>query len=177
MKHLFAIVLVVVGILAALLGILFLIGAAGQTGRYLVSLASLVTAAVTLGFGLLLFRQAKRLDPELIRAEILELAQKKNGELSQQDIQALLAKRFDAAAPVLLQMQQRGVCQMASKDGVTYYNFLSLQPRLTIRRCEFCQAELPLAATLVSCPQCGGTVTTEVQQVSLSNSKLYGMDE
>jgi Zn finger protein HypA/HybF involved in hydrogenase expression len=50
-------------------------------------------------------------------------------------------------------------------------------PRLTIRRCEYCDAEISLEEELARCPNCGGSIKTDVEKLSLSKGDFFSMDE
>ncbi len=177
MKRLGAVILVVVGIGLIALGLLFLIGAGGKAYRYAIGAAGLAVGAVAVGFGIRLFKQANQLTPDYIKAEILVLAERHNGEISESDLMAALGTRWPHALTPLSELLSKGTCRKRVVDGTDYYVFEDLQPRLTVRRCEFCDAEIPLDDTLTSCPNCGGTIKTGVQKVSLSKDDAYSMDE
>lgn len=177
MKRLGAVILVLVGIGLIGLGLLFLIGAGGKPYRYAIGAAGLALGAVAVGFGVRLFKQANQLLPDYIRAEILVLAERHNGEISEPDLMAALGARWPNALEPLSQLLSQAVCRKRVVDGADYYVFEDLQPRLTVRRCEFCDAEIPLDDTLTSCPNCGGTIKTAVEKVSLSKDESYSMDE
>lgn len=177
MKRLFAAALVLVGSAALFFGLLFLVGSAGQLTRLVVAAVGLGVGAVAIGFAARLFKQARREAPAALEAEILALAKREDGEVSEHELRAQLGTRFALAEPVLRSLQAAGTCRLGRAQGGAYYSFPHLQPRLAVRRCEFCQAELPLDDDLVSCPQCGGTVRTGVQRLSLSDGDAYSMDE
>jgi hypothetical protein len=177
MKRLGSIFLVIFGIALILFGLLFLIGSAGKTHRLAIGAASLALGAVLTGFGIRFFKQADMILPAYIKAEIMEMARVHNGEVSETDIQAKLGRRFKHALDVLADMQAKGLCARRKKTGTFYYVFDDIIPRLTIRRCEFCGAEISLEEELASCPNCGGTIKTDVEKLSLSKGDFFSMDE
>jgi len=177
MKRLGSILLVIFGIALILFGLLFLIGSAGKAHRLAVGAASLALGAVLAGLGIRFFKQADMILPAYIKAEIMEMARVHNGEVSEADIQAQLGRRYRHSLDVLADMQAKGLCARRTKSGVFYYVFDDMIPRLTIRRCEFCDAELPLEEELTSCPNCGGTIKTDVEKLSLSKGDFFSMDE
>jgi len=177
MKRVGSIFLVIFGICLILFGLLFILGAAGQTYRYVIAAVSLCLGAILTGLGIRFFKQADRLRPEYIRAEILKLAGSHNGEVSQADIKALLGERYSEANEVLANMCSQNLCQLHKRKTEIYYVFENLQPRLTVRRCEFCDTELPLDEELSSCPNCGGSIKTSVEKLSLTKGDYYSMDE
>jgi hypothetical protein len=89
----------------------------------------------------------------------------------------VLGRRFGKAAGVLTEMRTEKLCQLQKRKTEIYYVFPQMQPRLTIRRCEFCSSELPLDEELDSCPNCGGSIKTQVERLSVSKDDSYSMDE
>jgi len=177
MKRLVAVLLFLVGLAALLFGLLFLIGSDGQSTRLMVAATGLIFGAALVGVGVRMFKQARREDPDFIKAELLTLAKREDGEISEHELRGALGARWSKAEAVLLALQADGTCQLGKTQGGAYYTFPHLQPRLAVRRCEFCQAELPLDDELVSCPQCGGSVKIGVKRVSLGEGEVYSMDD
>ena len=177
MKRLGSILLVIFGIGMILFGLLFLIGSAGKTHRLAIGAASLALGAVLTGLGVRFFKQADMIQPAYIKAEIMEMARVHNGEVSAPDIQAKLGRRFKHAVDVLADMQAKGICARRTKTGTFYYVFDDIIPRQTIRRCEYCHAEISLEEELASCPNCGGSIKTDVEKLSLSKGDFFSMDE
>ena len=177
MKRVGSIFLTIFGICLILFGLLFILGAAGHTYRYVIAAVSMCLGAILTGLGIRFFKTADRLRPEYIQAEILKLAGSHNGEVSQADIKALLGERYSAADQVLSAMRSQNLCQLHKRKTEIYYVFENLQPRLTVRRCEFCDSELPLDEELSSCPNCGGSIKTSVEKLSLTKDDYYSMDE
>jgi Zn finger protein HypA/HybF involved in hydrogenase expression len=175
MKRLLGTLVALAGLGSIAFGLLFLVGSRGETRLLVVGGVALVVGAVLAGLGIRWFRRATLESPEYIRAEILALARRRNGELSRADVAAQLGRRAHLAEAQLLALQGQGVCRAARKDGAEFYVFENLQPRLTIRRCEYCGAEVQLEHEATTCPSCGGTITTEVERLSLSDG--YAMDE
>lgn len=177
MRRLFAGGLVAAGGILVALGLLFVIGSGGQARRVAIGVVLLVIGAVVAGVGVRMHRQEEAMRPEQLRAEILELARRRSGEISETDIEAALGRRASSAETVLRTMVADGECQRSSVEGITYYTFPDLQPRLAVRRCQFCSAELPLSRDLATCPSCGGLIRTEVRRVAASREDEYSMDE
>lgn len=169
--------LTLVGVALVLVGLLFLVGSAGQGRRLAVAAVSLALGAVSTGLGLRAFRRAASLDPERLETEVLSLARRGNGEVAEAEVQAILGDRLDAARPVLDRLLAAGTCRRQVKDGTAYLLFPALQPRLLLRRCEYCGAELPVVDQVTRCPSCGGAVKVEVVQRSLVAGETFAMDE
>ena len=177
MKRIFAVLLTVVGISLVLLGLLFMLGAAGRIYRYVVAVVCLALGGALAGLGVRFFKQAEAASPEQLRAELLKLARRRNGEISEADVAAALGRRAPAAETELAAMVEQGLCRRRHAEGAVYYLFEELQPRLVVRRCEFCKAELPLESEITECPNCGGTIKTQVESRSLSGGDHYSMDD
>jgi len=177
MKRLFSVLAVLVGVALVAFGLLFLVGAGGRLYRYVIAAVSLALGGVLVGVGVRLFKQAEAASPAQLRAEILELARREDGEVSEGEVLAALGRRAGGAPAVLQALVREGICERRLVKGATYYRFAQLQPRLMVLRCEYCNAELPLSEKVSECPNCGGTVKTQVESRALSSGDLYGMDE
>jgi len=176
-KRVTGVLLVVVGSAGIVLGLLFIIGSGGKAYRMGIAAACLAVGAVLVGGGIRCYKQAEAASPEQLRADILALAKKRNGELSQSDIAATLGRRAAGASAVLAAMQDEGLCQQRLAQGSAYYVFKGLQPRLLVRRCQHCRTELPVEEQPTECPQCGGKIELDVETRSLSGGDEYCMDD
>lgn len=176
MKQVGGILLTLVGIGLVLLGLLFIVGSAGRGYRLAAAAVMLAAGAVATGFGVRWVKQARAASPDRLRAQILALAKREDGELSAAEIAAAFAEHAAQVDGVLEELQRQGICQQRHVKGTTYYVFAAMQPRLVVRRCEFCQAELALDEQLTECPRCGGTVDTRRETRAVSGDDLYSMD-
>jgi len=177
MGRLIAALQVLAGVIMILLGLLFLAGAAGQGRRVLIGAAGLALGAVLAGLGTRRFRRAEAVDPARLHVEILSLAERSGGELSSQQLAVGLGWRERAAAPVLETLLREGRCVRRHERGEVFYVFPALQPRLMLLRCDYCHTSYDLNDDLDTCPNCGGTLRSEVVSVSLSQGEVYGMDD
>lgn len=178
MKRVLGVLLVVLGVSLVLLGLVFIMGAAGKLHRYVVAVVCLGLGGASAGLGVRLFRQADAASPEQLRAEILALARREDGEVAAAEIAAALGRRAAAADAVMQDLVEQGVCERRSSRGGDDYVFAALQPRLMVRRCQFCEAELPLQGELTRCPGCGGTIATRRETRSVAGAAdVYRMDE
>ena len=168
--------LIVLGVALMLLGLLFLAGAAGQVRRLAVAGVSLVLGAASAGYGVRGWRAAEASSPEAIRAEILALARREDGEVAHDEIVATLGSRAPAAAAVLDTLVLEGQCRRTPKSGTFYYVFSELQPRLSVLRCTYCDQEYDIASKTEKCPNCGGPVTTRVVSRGLAEGDVFRMD-
>jgi hypothetical protein len=160
-----------------LLGLLFLMAAGGRGYRYAVAVGLLTVGGALAGFGVRLFKQAEAASPEQLRAEILALARQRGGELGEADLQASLGTRAAGAAAVLTALEGARACRrLLDTSGRPRWVFDELLPRLMVARCEYCKAEFPLNDEVKECPQCGGTLKTQLERRALGDG-AYRMDE
>lgn len=177
-RRLLGVMLVVLGVSLVLLGLLFMLGAAGYLHRYVVAVVALALGGALAGVGVRAFKQAEAVSPERLRSELLGLARRHNGEISAAEVVAALGTRAAAAEAELAAMVAQGICKKRRlPTGAVYYLFEGLQPRLSVRRCDYCRQELPLESKLTACPNCGGTINTQVETRSLSGGEHYKMDD
>lgn len=169
-------VLVGLGVVLVAVGLLFLVGAAGRTSRYVVAGAGLGLGALCTALGVRAHRRADAESPKRLRADLLALARREDGEVSRADVTAALGARGAGAEAVLEALVQDGTCKVTERDGQRYYVFASLQPRLVIRRCRFCSYEAPLGEERATCPHCGGALDTVRAPRAASSGDTYGMD-
>ena len=175
MKIIGSVVSVLLGVGLMLLGLLFLVGAAGRGSRYLVAVVGLALGGGLCCLGVWLFSKVKATSPDQLEADVLVLAKREDGEISLAEIAAQLGPRFELGTRQLSRMVDLGLCKRQDRQGQPYYVFPHLQPRLMVLRCEFCKAELPLNEAVDACPRCGGSVASKVEQRAASDD--YSMDE
>jgi hypothetical protein len=177
MKRVVGAVAVSFGVIFLLIGLLFLVGSAGQARRLAVAAIALAGGAVLTGQGIRSFKRAEAESPEQLRAEILSLARERNGEVAESEVAARLGDRFAAARAVIDGMATAGELDRRSTAGVSFLIFPALQPRLMTRKCEYCGAELPISKEVTTCPSCGGTVTERVVRRSMAAGESFAMDD
>lgn len=175
MTRLSSIALIGFGVLACAFGLLFLVGAGGVASRYVVAAVGLALGAAAIGTGVVLGRRADRWSPERVRAELLELAKRRMGELSAVDIDALLGERRQVGRTVLDELVRAGLARTTNRDGATWFLFEGLLARMTIRTCPYCRHEASLNVDVQVCPRCGGDLRTETKPAAVSDG-LYKMD-
>jgi hypothetical protein len=176
MKRVLAMLMCLAGGALFLLGLLFLVGAGGAGHRYAIAVVALGAGAALLGFGVRGFRAADADSPEQILAEVLELARHGNGEVSELEVCAALGRRASLVPPVLAKLVEEKLCERRAKDGSTFYLFADLQPRLFVKKCRYCGAELSIASQAPKCPRCGGELASAVARHAVS-ADAYKMDE
>lgn len=172
------IALVAGGVALVALGLLFLVAAKGELHRYAVGAAGLALGGALAGGGVRLFRRARAALPAYVRAELLALARRRDGRLAAGDLLAAFGPRHETARQEAEALCREGRCERQAAEGTTWYVFPDLLPRLAVRRCTYCRAELPLDADLTTCPSCGGALRTGVERLALGDTgDLYRMDE
>ncbi len=172
-----AIILAVVGVVLIAFGLLYLVGAGGQMRRAAIGFIGLAGGALATGFGIRNYKRAELWSPEQLRADILDLAQRKNGEIATSDIEAKLGRRVRAVGPVLEKMALEGLSRKAHQGGSDYFVFEHLQPRLMVRFCRYCDAEFPISEERDDCPNCGGVLDTQVARRSISEGEVFSMQQ
>lgn len=177
MKLIGGVVTIGVGGLAVLLGLLFLIGSAGELHRIAVGAVGLGVGGALIALGARLQRRAAAAMPDQVEADVLAIAAARSGEVSAAELDLALGWRAPLAAAVLERLIGADRCEQKRVAGALYYVFGELQPRLVVRRCGYCKVEVPMDEEATTCPQCGGAVERGVERVALAESAdLYGMD-
>jgi len=177
MKRFFAMTLVGAGVLLVALGLLFVIGAGGKDYRYAVGGIGLLLGLGTVIAGVLVHRRADAESPHRLEAEILELARRQSGEISEANVGAALGARASLSGPIMEGLVRRGMCRREERDGRSWLIFEDLVPRLVIRRCAYCAFEAPISDPSPECPKCGGPLeTVRSGQRDAPGDGLYGMD-
>jgi hypothetical protein len=171
------IALVTVGAALVALGLLFLVAAKGELHRYLVAAGGLALGGALAGVGVRTFRRARASLPDALRADLLALARRRDGRVTEAELGAALGTRRAAARAEIEALCRAGTCRRESEGATTWYVFPELLPRLAVRRCRHCRTELPLDAALVSCPNCGGELRTGVETLARGDEELYSMDD
>ena len=169
--------LAAVGIILIAFGLLFLVGAGGQMRRVAIGFIGLAGGALATGFGIRKYRQADLWSPEQLRADILELARRRNGEIAMSDVEAELGRRVRVVGPVLEKMALEGLSRKTHQGGSDYFVFEHLQPRLMVRFCRYCDAEFPISEERDDCPNCGGVLDTQVARRSISEGEVFSMHQ
>ncbi len=158
MKRLAAVSFMAAGVVAVLLGLLFLVGFGGHIYRLAVAGVMLVCGAALLGLGVRWWKLAEAQSPEQLRKDILSLAGRKAGSLTETDLVAAMPDRAGRAVQTLEEMARAGVCTPRLVAGVTRYEFAELLSIIVIRKCSHCGWEAPLSSSATACPRCGAPI-------------------
>ncbi|MBN1609780.1 MAG: hypothetical protein JW940_24320 [Polyangiaceae bacterium] len=158
MKRLAGLLCMTFGAAPGLLGLLFLVGAAGQMRRLVVGAILLASAAALVLFGSRLAARARLESPEVLVPELLRLAELGSGAITEAQVVAALGDRARLGLKLLQTMVSAGECRRELREGRFAFVFHELLPHLVVRRCRFCGFESPLNRpdADAACPSCGG---------------------
>ena len=165
---------------AGLLGLLFLIGSAGQIHRLIVGMGLLSSATVLGLVARKWARAASQSSRVVVVSDLLSLAQQHNGWLTEALVAAHFGTRFLLAMNLLQDLARGGQCQQAQKAGLNGYLFSDLSVQLTVPQCAHCGfesaiADIPEGST---CPRCGAVLNwTQRAADCRTKSQTYSMDE
>lgn len=160
MKRLAAVACIVAGVMAAVLGLLFLVGFGGHLSRLVVAGVGLLSGAALIGLGVRWWKQAEAQSPEQLRKDILALAGRKGGSLTEAEIVAAMPDRAERAVQTLADLVRAGFCARRQVAGVTRYEFAELQATILLRKCSHCGWEAPLSSPVTACERCGAPIVT-----------------
>lgn len=177
MRRFVTVAIVVFGCSALLLGLLFVIGSAAKMQRLVIGGVLVASGAGMVGIGVRRFKGDAANSPQRLRADILELAKREDGEISREEVIAMAGLRAQAAATVLETLVAEGVCRRTERKGSQVFVFPHLQPRLTVLRCDYCATEQDLNSGLDTCPRCGGPLQKSIVARSLAEGQVFNMDE
>jgi DNA-binding transcriptional ArsR family regulator len=149
-----AIVLIVVGVLLALLGLIFLLA----PGKAVKGLIMLAVAGVIIGFAASRLKAMAALTPESIEKQLASLAAASGGEITVSEAVGRLGISAELVTAGLQRLQQRGMATIELRDGTEYYAFAGLKETRVTKKCPYCGNEYPVSSGLRTCPSCGGNL-------------------
>jgi len=158
MRRIASLFAILVGLGSGLLGLLFLVGYGGHLHRLVVGGIGLALCGVLLGVGIKFWKQAQARTPEQVRKDVLSLASKRGGSITEADVVAAISDRAEVATQALQDMVRVGICQPRWVEGVQRYEFPQLQAMVVVRRCSHCGWEAPLMSTQSTCSLCGAPI-------------------
>jgi hypothetical protein len=147
-----------VGALGLAGGLIFLIAAVANPGRFPVALALLVVGGGLAAWAGLRWRRARALDPTLLADRITALADTHDAEITAAEVVSDLNVPLEAARAALARLESQGLCHTEPRDGRTVYLFPGLKDSRVVRRCAYCGNTYPVREPLHKCPNCGGTL-------------------
>ncbi len=180
MKRLVGLLCMTIGAALGALGLLFLIGAGGQLRRVAIGGVLVAVAGVSAFYGSRRLRAARSESPAILTAELLAIARRASGVVTEAQFVAQLGDRASLGLELLSDMVSRGHCRHEVRAGALAFVFPELEPRLVLRRCRFCGYESPLAGAVSgdACPKCGAELALERAATTGGTAvDEYGMDD
>ena len=165
--------LILLGAGSFFLGLMFLIAAAGDSGRYISGAILSIAGIVSCTSGIRLFRRGLDNSPRMITRQILKLAKVNNGECAEE---VFLEKFGPPAAESLKLLVSRGTARETTSGSRKVYIFPDFQMELAMQKCPFCGNDYPVRKDITHCPSCGGDLTMEKKR-STRDDTLFSMDE
>jgi len=150
----FAFAVMLVGVLLALLGLVFVIA----PGRGLTGFIMLVAGVVLIGFAGSRLRTMKALSPEGVEQHITQVAADSNGDVTVGSVAGQTGLDDGAARDGLQRLLHKGMVQVELREGVEHYLFPGLKQEKMTKRCPYCGNEYPLSQAGRTCPSCGGNL-------------------
>lgn len=165
---------IITGLVSELMGLLFVIAAAGMTSRLIAAGIFFFSGLPLLIYGFKLFRLGMLLRPELIREALLKTAAMHHGELTKETITGA-AGWNDIVIYELNDMIKNRIAKIEEKDGVSLYIFPEFQFKYVQNKCPFCGNDYPVRDDVQKCPSCGGDLKF-LQVKSSSGKENFSMD-
>ena len=103
----------------------------------------------------------KKRDPKRIEAEVIRIAEQRNGKVTSADVIAALDVPQLTVQQCFSSMVSRKMCRPKAEGTTTYYIFENYLPTKELCLCPFCETEFPKGET-GDCPNCGGKITSKV---------------
>lgn len=151
---LFAIVVLALGILLALLGLVFLLA----PGRSATGLLLLI-----IGLGIILFaasrlRAMADMAPEGVERALQAAAAASQGEITVTEAVAQTGLPEGLVREGLGRLLSKGLIRLERREGADRYVFPGLTDTKMIKKCPYCGNEYPLKQPGRTCPSCGGNL-------------------
>lgn len=153
-----ALVVLAVGIGLAVLGVIFLIAAAGSGTRLIAGLAMGAIGVAAAVFGISRLRLIKESDPERVMTRIADLATRSGGDVTLGQVVGDLRVPTAVAERALSDLTGRGMCTVERRGQETFYVFGGIKPDKVTRECPYCGSEFSIREPRDTCPSCGGNL-------------------
>lgn len=150
----FALGLLVLGALLALLGLIFLL-APGRAGTGLIML---VLGGAIIAFAASRLRAVQNLSPEGVEQQLQAAAAGSGGELTVTEAVAITSLSDGIVRQGLERLLHKDLVRLERRDGADYYIFPGLTETKMIKKCPYCGNEYPLKQAGRTCPSCGGNL-------------------
>lgn len=152
---LYAIVLLLVGAVLALVGLVYL---AAPNASKLSAIIILAVGLIVIGFAASRLRALRSEAPEGVEQQLTALGAAAGGEVTV----ALAAGETgldDMSVRLGLErLLQKGLVKLEHREGTEYYIFAGVKQQKMIKKCPYCGNEYPLAQAGRTCPSCGGNL-------------------
>lgn len=109
--------------------------------------------------------EMKRHDPKRLEAEVIKLAQSKNGKVTLSDVVAACDCPSATAQQCFGSLIRQKLCRPKSEGHLTYYIFENYLKTATVKSCPFCETQFPVRSDESTCPNCGGAIETKQTKV------------
>jgi len=166
----------VVGFLAAILGILFIIASKGDTGSRLTS--GLILFILGLSFfiiGAVIFKKAIQMTPASIKKKLLKLARENHGEVSEDAILGELGNSEDVHT-LINELVAVGTAKEKIRDNRKFLFFPDFFMEMMVKQCPYCGNDYPVRDDIELCPNCGGDL--KMYKSRLANKEdSFSMDD
>jgi hypothetical protein len=149
---------VIISVPLLVLGVVFLIAAMTNPGRFLVALVFLAFGGLLLIAGALSLRRAAEISPEALATGIVDLARRLDGEATVAQVQSEFRIPQSMALDALEKLRGRGEAQRERRGEHWAYIFKSVMPAKAIKRCPYCGTEYSIKSPVRDCDNCGATV-------------------
>ncbi len=158
MKTVVSVASVLAGTVSMLFGLLFLVGYGGHVYRLVIAALALGIGAAWIGGGVLLWRREQARSPAQVKKDVLALAGRKGGSITEADVVAAMPDRAEQGVQALGALERGGFCTRRLVQGVLRFEFPELQASVVVRRCGHCGWEAPLSSEVTVCARCGGPI-------------------
>jgi hypothetical protein len=157
MKKFVAILMVIASIPFYTVGLLFLIAAAmpDKSSRALPGFLLAAIATVLLVAGLKQLRRLATINPEALKTEAVELAQRLGGELTPAQLRAEYRISQPLAVSTLEKLVGEGTAVREQREERVVYVFTGFKAAVVEKNCPYCGTKLPVRSALRKCPNCG----------------------
>jgi len=166
--------MIITGLVSELMGLIFVIAAAGMTSRITAAGIFFCSGLPLLIIGFKMFRSGMVLRPELIREAILKAAATHHGEITK-DIITGETGWNDIVIYEINNMIKKRTAKIEERDGQTLYIFPEFQIKYIQNKCPFCANDYPVRDDVRKCPTCGGDLKF-LQIKSSSGGENFSMD-
>lgn len=162
----------VIGLPGAVLGFLFLAAARGDSSRQATGIILVAAGIFLAAGGIFLFLKGMAMRPAGIRARLLKLARRGNGELTPEEITAALGDS-DAVRAEMNIFLRSGLAKETVKENRKIYLFSDFQHHLIMKACPYCGNDYPVRDDIERCPTCGGDLKLKSETTSLEDDPWY----